>query len=117
MKQEQLFPPSTPEPERRSFHVRSHVTAIEAQEGEARAKRQEDVILALFQRLRCRLTPSEVWFDDCCWNRGWPLTSVRRALSNLTRRGLLIHYKADRRPGPMGSKESAWGLAPEEEQR
>jgi hypothetical protein len=41
----------------------------------------------------------------------WPITSVRRALTNLTNRGLLIHHKADRRPGPFGAKESTWSLA------
>lgn len=60
-----------------------------------------------------RLTPSMVLV---CWGNvyGGPpplLTSVRRALTNLTNLGLLVHYKHDRRESPRGARESTWGLA------
>jgi hypothetical protein len=94
---------------RSSFHVRSHVTAEEAAAGEARALGQEAAILGdfLIWGPLARVTPSELhrYFPDL------PITSIRRALTNLTKRGRLIHYKADRRPGPHGAAESTWGLA------
>src|SRR5438128_1267101 len=101
----------------RSFHVRSHQPAAEALAGEERAAKQEEVILGYFRTfagvsatadaIGGRWTPSEVH----AMFPAWPLTSIRRALSNLTARGLLRHYPADRRPGPRGAKESTWGMA------
>lgn len=90
-----------------SFHVQSHVTVPEALAGEKKAKRQEDAILDYF-RLRPvqRFTPSEV----AAQFPQWPLTSVRRAMTNLSKAGALVHYPADRRPGPYGAAESSWGL-------
>jgi hypothetical protein len=91
----------------RSFHARSHVTVPEALAGEKRAKRQEDAILEFFRLRPCeRFTPSEVSerFPD------WPLTSTRRAMTNLSKAGYLTHYKADRKPGPFGAAESSWGI-------
>lgn len=97
----------------RSFHAKHlHVSVPEALAGERRAAKQNEAILRWFQlrrlsRDRPRWTPSEVHavFSS------WPITSVRRALTTLTTRGLLIHYRADRRPGPRGARESTWGLA------
>ena len=98
--------------QRRAFHVRSHTTLHEAQAGEERAKRGDAAVLALF-RPGQRLTPSQVHglFLDECGPPAPLLTSVRRAITNLTDRGLLIHYPADRRMGPHGARESTWGLA------
>lgn len=92
----------------RSAHFRSHVTVPEAYETESRARRQDGAVLAFFRaRPGERFTPSRVheYFPQ------WPLTSIRRSLTNLTGRGLLTHHKADRRPGPLGAKESTWSLA------
>lgn len=94
----------------RSYHVRSHQTAAEVQAGEANANRQEDTVLGWFKtHPAVRVTPSEFWRWEVVAK--WPLTSVRRALSNLTRQGWLVHYRADRRPGLYGANESTWGLA------
>lgn len=97
-------------PRRRSYHVRSHQTVPEVREGEERALRQEEAILVYLQmhaRVQGRWTPSEV----AAVFPHWPVTSVRRALTNLTARGHLRHWPADRRPGPYGRMESTWSLA------
>ena len=102
-------PPPRQEP---SFHVRSHVTVAEAQAGEAQAQTQETAILEWF-RFQDRavsgvkLTPSQVHrnFD------GWELTSIRRALTNLTTKGHLAHWPGVRIDGPRGAKESTWSLS------
>jgi hypothetical protein len=81
----------------------------EAQEGERKAQRQEDLVLEWFRaHPGARVTPSELKRWEIAAR--WPLTSVRRALSNLTHAGYLVHYKAERRPGPYGANESCWGL-------
>lgn len=86
----------------------------EALAGEARAQRQEAVLLEWFRAgdllaAGLRWTPSEIHNRPAF--RTWPLTSVRRALTNLTARGYLVHHKADRRQGPRGARESTWSLA------
>jgi hypothetical protein len=92
----------------RSYHVRSHVPVPEALEGERRAARQEETILAFLRGMTPqRYTPSEI---QAVFPR-WPLTSVRRALTNLTTLGLLTHHRTNRRPGPFGAKESTWSLS------
>lgn len=100
----------------RAAHLQGQpVTVDEALALEKRANGQDKRVLAVFQTCaRGRaLTPSQVRAYLC--NETDPpaplLTSIRRALTNLTKRGLLVHHKADRRPGPHGSKESTWGLA------
>jgi hypothetical protein len=94
---------------RSSFHVRSHVTTEEAAAGEERAATQEAQVLDHFRASSPgrRWTPSEMAF----YFPAWPITSIRRALTNLTARGWLVHFPADRRPGPHGARESTWGLA------
>jgi ribosomal protein S25 len=104
----------TPKPRSRpSYHVRAHQTVPELQAGEAKAQKQEERVLELFKSNRnwatssWRLTP---W--DVAEALGLPVTSARRALTNLTYRGLLRHYPADRRQsGPYGAMSGTWGLA------
>jgi len=88
------------------------VPAAEALALEARAMRQDTRVLAVFRPGRT-LTPSQVhgYLCDECGAPAPLLTSIRRALTNLTRRGLLVHYPRERRDGPRGSTESTWGLA------
>lgn len=103
----------------RSFHIGQpggHASIDEALDGERAAQRQEDMILGWFRQCeeavpgaRARWTPSDVHSEHPF--RYWPITSVRRALTNLTTRGLLLHHRTDRRPGPYGAKESTWSLA------
>jgi hypothetical protein len=93
----------------RSHHVRSHQTVEEALAGESRARGQEECILAWIRDhggAGRRFTPREVYAAF----PGLELTSVRRAMTNLTTAGRLIHYDEDRRPGPKGAPESTWGI-------
>ena len=59
-------------------------------------------------------TPSEV---HALAGLRCPLTSIRRALTTLStpREGRpdppLRHHPEDRRPGPLGARESCWSLA------
>jgi hypothetical protein len=101
-------PPSSPATIS-AFHVRSEMSLPEALAGERRARTQEVVILDWFrgQPPGTRLAPSDVHkaFDR------WPITSVRRSLHGLTKKGQLVHYPTNRHEGPWGSMESTWGLA------
>jgi hypothetical protein len=101
----------------KAYFVRSHQSPAEVAEGERRANLQEAAILDFFRALGRgrRMTPSDVYAAIGRYegpNR-WPLTSIRRAMTCLTRRGLLLHWPGERRLGPMGRNESCWSL-PEE---
>jgi hypothetical protein len=105
---------SAPTPEPTSFHIRSHTSVAEAEAGEKQAKNQERAILEWFRMQDAcapgvRFRPSQVHahFGQ------WPITSIRRALSNLTyaNPAKLTHWPGDRGEGPLGAKESTWSLS------
>ena len=68
------------------------------------ARRQEDDILAFFRDHPGQdFSPSQVWYHF----QQWPLTSVRRAITNLTARGALKKLTG-RVPGLWGKPEGLW---------
>lgn len=122
------------------FHP-GHETTAEALAGEERARDQEAVILRYFRDMYdavsleaeaaicrdpsrsctldmrpARRTPSEV--EAALFSRGcrWPLTSIRRALTNLSTETEeqpnppLKKHPEDRRPSPRGGRECCWSL-------
>lgn len=107
MKQLDLLepPPAMRAAELHSFHVRSHMTVEQAQEGELRAQTQDVAVLAWMRAHPGRWTPPEVLAG---LGTAAPLTSIRRSLTDLTRRELLRHWPADRRPGVFGALNSTW---------
>lgn len=90
-----------------SFHVRAHVSVPEALAGEQRAATQEETILLWMRAHEGRHTPYAIAEAlSLCVN------SARRAMTNLARRGLLFHWRGDRRPaGPWGQKSGTWSAA------
>lgn len=89
----------------RSFHIKGHMPVPEAMAGERRARSQEADVLAWMQAHPGRWTPVDV-------HRGLdtpaPLTSIRRAMSDLSKHGRLRHWPADRRLGAYGALNSVW---------
>lgn len=67
-----------------------------------KATKQENEILQLFKR-DILLSPSDVQKEF----KNYPLTSVRRAITNLTITGLL-EKTTDKRPGIYGRNECVW---------
>jgi hypothetical protein len=92
----------------RRFHARAHMPLAEQQAGEARAKDQEARVLRFFHAYAPnRATP---W--DVAEAVGLPITSARRACTNLTKAGLLVHHRTDRRrAGPYGALSATWSAA------
>jgi Fe2+ or Zn2+ uptake regulation protein len=71
----------------------------------AKAKSQTTMIKSLFQRHpEIDLTASQVWQYFKKEGKEWPLTSVRRSLSNLQKAGFLVRIE-DTRPGIYGAPE------------
>lgn len=71
------------------------------------AKCQDDAILAIYAAAGEPLSPSQVWHR--CWKAGrsWPLTSIRRSITNLTNRELLAQTTA-KIVGHYGRRENQW---------
>lgn len=69
------------------------------------AKSQEEAVLLIFKS-EGRLSPSEVYNR---YPTPVPLTSIRRAISNLTSDGHL-EKTADKKPGAYGKPEYVWQL-------
>lgn len=79
------------------------------QESQSRALRQEDLIEDLFRRNPwVALTPCEVW--SLLFHGSTPITSVRRAITNLTDRGIL-EKTGKMCMGVFGKRVHTWTLA------
>ena len=100
--QTSLFDNST-----RSFHNTTDLKEKELINANKRANLQEQKILKFFEASQYNsYTPSEVWL---AFGQQWPLTSVRRSITNLTNEGYLIKLK-EQRVGFYGEKNYCWKL-------
>ncbi len=90
----------------RTYYNTTHTFGRQLAKFSQRALGQEQRILAFYETADAFLyTPSEVRqrvFDDSV-----PLTSVRRAMTNLTTRAKLFK-STKQRPGPYGKPEHCW---------
>ncbi len=92
-----------------TFYNTTNLTGDELDESRLRASSQKAVILELFAR-KLELSPSQVAQEAYSIGLDWPITSVRRAITNLTSAGKL-HRTHLRVTGPHGAKESLWRIA------
>lgn len=76
----------------------------------AKAEQQDAAILTIFRNASGPLSPSQVW--ALCEQAGkrWPITSVRRAISNLTDDRVLEMLES-KRDGLYGRPEHEWRVA------
>jgi len=91
-----------------TFHNTVNAIQPELFEYQAKAQTQEDEIAAFFRLWRRGWSPSEVWTH--LFSSRAPLTSVRRAISNLTAKGVLERTET-KRQGVYGRLEYVWKLA------
>jgi len=87
-----------------------HDTVIEsvalADQYEHKAKHQDEIVLKLFQQHpTASFTPYEVWLR---LGQQWPITSVRRAITNLT--GEFLEVTEEKRLGGYGRNNNVWRL-------
>jgi len=102
-----------------SYHNTTDVVGQELNKYDLKATNQDDRLLEYFMNAFTRdgsyvlLTPTAALkrvFDNRI-----PITSVRRALSNLTRDGKL--QKSGKTRGPYGRPEHYWRLVPQQPQQ
>jgi len=94
-------------PEQESYHKTVEQPEQLTLGYEAKARKQEDVILEIYQGINEDLTASQVY--AYCQVYKWPLTSVRRAISNLQERGYLSIQK-ETKDGIYGRPEHFYKL-------
>jgi hypothetical protein len=87
----------------RSYHNTTEVHGEQLRLFENRCGEQEQAVLAFFAA-GGEWSPSQVWQRVLPFA---PLTSVRRAITNLTRSGRLVKT-SQQRTGPYGRPECIW---------
>ena len=89
------------------YHATTGATGAVLEARRRRTERQEDIVLRMFENSERGWTPDELWeYMDV----SWPITSVRRAISNLTRDGKLEKTNI-KRMGAYGHETHVWRLA------
>jgi len=92
-----------------TYYDTTHLTKPELHEARKKAASQEQRILGYFYRKHAT-TPGEIWNWYYGHYGACPLTSVRRAVTNLAAKGLIV--KTDMtKPGVYGRPEHCWVLA------
>ena len=86
----------------------TNLSGPELRSAQSSAKSQEAEIAEVFRVTGYSMTPSQVHWR--MWPTRAPITSIRRAMSNLTLRGVLVKLDA-MRMGPLGKKEHYWEYA------
>ena len=94
---------------KQSFHNTINLNGSSLDRAEDKAKTQEERVLAFFCGVGDReYTPDEVLMF--VFNDSIPITSVRRAMTNLANDGYLKKTEI-MRPGQYGKRTHAWRLA------
>ena len=96
------------------YYNTTHVARDELALYRKRATTQQQIIRNQFLLEAPSLTPSEIWSQT--FERSCPLTSIRRAISNLTDDGFLVKTNSQRK-GIYGRPEYVWTLHPDYAQR
>ena len=92
------------------YYDTTHEPKNELKRSREIAAKQETIIYGAFvARKDHNITPSEIWKE--VFEQRIPLTSVRRAITDLTDQGLLIKTKI-KRIGHYGKREHAWQYLP-----
>ena len=72
---------------------------------EEKARTQEQIILEIFaNNTALDFTPVQIWMMV---GQQWPLTSVRRAITNLDKQGFL-YVTGNKKPGLYGELNNCW---------
>tara|TARA_Y100000310_G_scaffold158698_1_gene158128 strand:+ start:32 stop:361 length:330 start_codon:yes stop_codon:yes gene_type:complete len=91
----------------REYYNTLNENAEDSKTSKIKAKKQKDQILAIYKHTLRPMTPAEIWEGYGYKNRNVPLTSIRRAITNLEAEGLL--NKTDiQKPGVYGKMNYCW---------
>ena len=92
----------------KEYYNTTGLSGDELKEKHHQSSRQSDKIIRYFRKIGKPMTPSDVHTN--LFDEHTPLTSVRRAISNLTNRDGLLRKTQMKKIGIYGSKEFFWEL-------
>jgi hypothetical protein len=101
---EQEFIPENLKPYPPTFYNTIHLEGEEKEKVEAKFSKQELEIISVFKRVKTILTPFDVQKHYEENNPAVPITSIRRAMTNLTEKGIL-----EKMPKEHGMKDGLYG--------
>lgn len=91
------------------FHNTIGLLPSEVIEREVKAISQAEIVLKIFKSNKYTdFTPSQIWI---LLGQQWPLTSIRRSITNLTKAGDLVKT-SNKRAGLYGEMNFTWRLNP-----
>ncbi len=91
-----------------SYHNTNSESGETLKSSEHKAIKQEDAVLAYFKRFKDHsCTPDAVYIYMVKKGHNWPITSIRRAITNLTDKGMLIKTRIQQL-GSYGKKCFTW---------
>lgn len=91
----------------KSFHNTTNLHPLDLIGSEAKARNQEQRVLKLFMSARTAMSPDFVWMKTGLFDQDVPLTSVRRAMTNLCNAGLLVKG-SKKTMGRWGKPQFTW---------
>jgi hypothetical protein len=92
----------------RNYYNTTGISGKELQKAILNCKTQEETILEVFRTTKEKLTPFEV--SRILIDKAWPITSIRRAMTNLTSNGKLLQT-AEKVEEIYGAKNYKWQIA------
>ena len=92
------------------FYNTTNLTGNDLQQAVDAATKQNDRVILIYKAKNRPMSPSQVLDVYNAWWPRCPITSIRRAITNLTIHGFLSHT-GTLRPGPFGAKDGVWKLA------
>jgi len=91
------------------FYNTNKTAVAELPKRRGNAMSQQDALLDIFKTYpNSKFTPSRL---QTAYFRFWPITSIRRAITNLTRNGYLTKLNETVK-GPYGANEHQWTYSP-----
>lgn len=91
------------------YYNTTNLTGPALKEAVQRAKSQDEAIRLVFVNTRIAYSPSRIMEIMQKAGYNWPITSVRRSITNLTKAGHLVQT-GEQVKGMYGSLENKWAL-------
>lgn len=85
------------------------LTGFDLFDAKEKAMKQEEKVLDIFIFKKGLMSPYDVWKEMEELGYNYPITSIRRSISNLTDQGLL-EKTGDQKMGGYGMKNYCWKL-------
>ena len=90
-----------------NYHNTVPETGEKLQEYQRKAVTQQEEIMFIFKFELEKASPKQIYYHCLAYGHNWPITSIRRAISNLEASGFL-EKTGERVPGIYDRDENVW---------